>query len=1550
MFSKRRRAASNPAQRAPPSASASLAATKAFVKDRESNPNLSNAAAAAALRTHVATPVSVGDTVTKRMIRRNSVSSNGSSSRAPPGPLRRQSSSGSMTERTFRSPSPGRGSPAEPNAPPVPPVPENIPANGVHRRASSLEPPPYRVSSPNSRGGGRGVSLDRGAQTTVGRGQRASNSLAQVSEEENAASRSVNFSRPMSPGASPIAQNASPQSGRGWFGGPVVNQAAVQQMTPTSRPKSSGGVSGFDLHTAQHGVQNAANRPVKTHQISRGVEGSRLSSGSMRAKPTGTAVQSRSFLQPAPQRISRPVDPNSPDAIYDPSTRSFIHRQDAMDRHREMHQEPPSQQYVTQHVDDYHPQHVTHHQDSEPAPVQFQHIQHEAPRTPQRSEDPVPARNDTTQRTSQPRETPVPSFVPQPSPSAVLPRRNSEDFADADIHVPEQTRSSQVLDVSIPTTSDDIPETIASPKLAANQDSPYPRIVTPVSSTMPKPTVEESRAPVRTTHERQTSLSPPRNAHFAPVAVELAGVKHQPPPRSISPAKSALKASPSVSRRGSSPVSPNGRLQSRGAASEASDTASEDGLKKRKQTRVSFEEKAIIAGSSAYADAESPTSPTGLGASKWGPSTTEQTDEFTDFMKPRSALPSFSSIRSKDRRSSQDDIAEKVTETVSSTPMSASVGSIAEPMHTSSDHLVGGILAQDFAHKQSASNDPLPPEVTSVEGSGYVSDSSSDDDLTLQKHEDAREEFHALPVPEPKTLTTPLDEKSSTPSSTLERVIDVPEIALLPATPSPFEKPEPKFQSMMIPGGWDDEALDQGDSITPTESTKEVLPTSTTLDALTQKSEPVSQIDDGDTTDDNSSIYSDANEDFSDGEGFGSIDAMVAPVSSGLMYSRYADKTATESPPSKLHIQTSADVQDDSDTTPTAEWDATRQHWSGITAAQKQPKPSEAKIEQVPRSTNIDARVAEVPTPQTPALIEPRAVAETVPRDAPPKVTQSPAKPLKSVLKKTPVVQSVQPAEPPIRQPTRETAPRQDPTSVPQMRKSMRASAGPTLRSETQMRSSMRSAPDTNSRTVPSMRKSMRSDELPSPAPSSNLGLAASRHSMTPIDSKPPRGTLQKKHIPAAAVVPAPRQRPQSMPAAKTRAAPVPTYDSDSDASASSFQRSRPRGNRNQGTRYTMRGSMRNDPAPTMRTTAPAPVKQVRSISPPAPAPAIRKSMRPSSPTPEPVKASKFSIRSLSPMGRFRSSKAFDAGPPSPVLPKKAPTFSKAPNPTKPKAAAPFRSRFADSSDDDDDLPRRFQSRFADSDDDEPSDYQLPPGLAPVRGIPRRAGEEDGDSTDLEEEVEYEKVTSAPAPASKATPATNGTNGVAKLDGTTLVTGSLADSKHAPALPTFEAGSKSKTKRGFFGLGKKKTVPTKTAPTQPEPTPIPEPHIDIPLPPTQQNRQPGGGAGPLTPIDEDKDITTPVTPSPQTKKSPKLQRRITPEWPLATPPAIGTEERPMSSDGIAPRRPRFTNRQSSVLSNNTAPIVDGEGRTVSYGRSGKKKKFQGLRRVFGLND
>ncbi|KAF2867345.1 hypothetical protein BDV95DRAFT_598039 [Massariosphaeria phaeospora] len=1552
----RKRAASNPALKQPPSASASLAATKAFVKDRDSIASLSNAAAAAALRTHPNAPTPVGDTVTKRMVRRGSASSHGSGSQQPPG-LRRHSSSGSMAERSFRAPSPSRSSAIPHNAPPVPAVPKQVPQTGVvYRRASSLEPT-FRGASPIGRGGGRGVSLDRGAASTPTRGHgpasRVTN-LSQVQEDDqddNPRPGSVNFSRPISPPQSPTPTKsvAAPPGGQsGWFGGPVVNKDQTFRGGPQVRPKTNDGLWGNDLHSAAwQSVQNAADRPVAKAPTSHRIEGARLATGSLRSKPSGSHVstsQTRT-MPPTYRAPAGPVDPKSPYAVFDPSTRTFIHKQDAMARHRALSDdiEEPQQRHVPQHVPQTQPHQSAHHhvswQRESPVREPIQRTPSPSPQRVQRLQSPVSIREERRPAPGGHVDTEtVEHELPAHNETGLLARRPSEDYAELDLR-PSRNASTN------PEKSHDSP---ISPKGAGNQGSSYPRFGTPVN---PTPiTTESGRGGVKS--ERTHSLSPPRNAHFAPVALELPNdIKHQPPPRSVSPAKSALKLSPSVSRRDGSPLATNGRVV--GAPSEASDT--DEGLrKKRKNVRVSFDEDPVIAGTSAYVEPEITASPTGLGAYKWDTGNQEQ--DIDDVMKPRPALPSFGSVR-KDRRQEEDERPEKVTETVSSS-MSTSIGSIGEPLEASSDRVVGGILAKDFAAKKASQSplDPLPPEVTSVEGSGYVSDSDQSDSLynDVSTHESAADglkpEEQSVPKLEPKTLTTPIDIKPLP--------LEVPFIAIQPASPSPgVEKPEPRFHLPMVPGGWGDEDEDDHEVNHDIASNPATVPVSSAVDQNpSQLASLIAKDKEDESSDDNSSIYSDAYEDLSDLEdgGFGSIDALVeSPVispSSGSLFLNYQDITSTDRQQSNLRNEYAGDVKDEGDST-SGDGDAARLRQSELNDPLTKVAEEHSPILREAPTAPVSVPIVRAPVKQSNAATEYRAPTKsepTAPESSPRQPSQprhSSAQPRKSALKKAAV-----PVQPPIatesrpNRTMRANAPSDVSPPKTQMKKSMRNGMGPGLAA----------SPETH------MRKSMRSME-PTTASRAPPGLAASRHSMPPVDAKPPRGALQKRSIPAAAAAPRSQPQPASKYVANKPMAPVQTYDSDSDGSASSFRRSRPRGGQNQGGRYTMRGSMRSGPPPTTR---PAPT--MRPISPPPvsspPPAALRKSMRPSSPSAEPaasrVKSSKFSIRSLSPAGRFRSSKIVEDAPPLPAQPAsprsapvKTPTFGKPPKAKAPAAVNSkprFNSRFADSSDEDeDDRFRGHQSRFADSDEEE--DFALPSGLTPVRGIPRKVGEQDGDSTDLEEEASDDERSTAKNIEKGGQPAANG---VANGQGTSFTAESLRKSKYAPELPTFEGGKKPKAKRGFFGFGKKKTEMTPAAGLQPQPQQTAGP-ADASLPFDQSNR-----TRPLTPIGEDKAIEMP-TPSP---RSPKLQRRSTPQWgrsasdswPLPQPAKIGDEPRPQSSDGVTTTvrrtslRPTLNKRHSSQVSEARTAVDP----TSAGGRAaaGKKKKFSGLRRVFGLND
>ncbi|KAF4542675.1 uncharacterized protein LTHEOB_7405 [Lasiodiplodia theobromae] len=396
-------------------------------------------------------------------------------------------------------------------------------------------------------------------------------------------------------------------------------------------------------------------------------------------------------------------------------------------------------------------------------------------------------------------------------------------------------------------------------------------------------------------YERQSSLSPARSAHFAPTAVDIStGMKHQPPPRSISPAKSALKHSPSSSIRTSSPVASH--AVGRAHSDVSSDAGSYDGYKpsprkKKKGVRVSFEENITREEDSP----SSPSSPAGLESSRWSGRTLQgMDDDLDEIMKPRPALPSFGSIR-RERRPVGEEIAEKVTETVPS--MSNSTSTMAEPLEASSDHAVGGVLARDYESKRRSKgvNDPIAPEVTSVEGSGYASDDTESSLDESEPESNERPRFHG--VGSGATTLPVIPEKKSAEASPALEVPAVPQIAVQPATPgTDAENQEPPFE---MPGSWsdpDDESFDESLATTTASlasqehydttgaarggrfhvfSAKDLQPVESRQSSVDRYLDH-SASESSDEDSDNSSIYSDAAEDLSELDGgFASLDAIV---------------------------------------------------------------------------------------------------------------------------------------------------------------------------------------------------------------------------------------------------------------------------------------------------------------------------------------------------------------------------------------------------------------------------------------------------------------------------------------------------------------------------------------------------------------------------------------------------------------------------------------------------------------------------------------------------
>ncbi|KAM5444845.1 hypothetical protein MferCBS31731_000300 [Microsporum ferrugineum] len=360
-------------------------------------------------------------------------------------------------------------------------------------------------------------------------------------------------------------------------------------------------------------------------------------------------------------------------------------------------------------------------------------------------------------------------------------------------------------------------------------------------------------------HLRPHSPSPSRLTRFS-AQLEVPESEehlHNPPPRSLSPAKPALK---SMLR------SPPERLsyQPGNASSETSEgtsLVSDDGSRaesRKKQAKVSFEDETEVIGHGN----SSPPSPESLISS--GPrayvlsrslngghvrpnTRGDDSNEFDQFFTPRPALPSFGSIRGRKPSRTRDieTDSKPATEIISS----------------SSDHAIGEIIST--SSKNIEPNLPLPPVVTSLEGTGYTSsseDSFSDEGADLRYFPprlDSRNVSAARSIPD-QTAQTGTSQSHQT--ETANRLLPTPTIFIQPATPAMEEKAYCEESSPQIPKV---ESQPIQEETNPNFSTPE-------------GNLPDQEQKDNDS-DSGNSVYSDAYEDITDMDlnGFGSIDAIV---------------------------------------------------------------------------------------------------------------------------------------------------------------------------------------------------------------------------------------------------------------------------------------------------------------------------------------------------------------------------------------------------------------------------------------------------------------------------------------------------------------------------------------------------------------------------------------------------------------------------------------------------------------------------------------------------
>lgn len=1298
------------------------------------------------------------------------------------------------------------------------------------------------------------MSLDRGPGMMSLRPVRRSKQQVARIDTSGESSRSqnrdsVNFSRPMSPPNSTPTSPSNAKSKKSLHdqSGSAALAAAVRAPVTVTE--------NHDAENIQYSLQNIANRPVKKNKkvVGKGsAEGSHFSKS---ARPiSASTIPDVQHETPVHGHGKSPSTPNF-DNIEDKEAQS-----------------PRREKKISTSPTDDHPR-SSYGSDSE--------TQSEYGSSP----DPPRTYNTRAAR------------LLAKQPSVVREDRAAEEKAERNssrTSVKVTTQNGSAAKGSKPTSSR-ASETYQDHSRSAVEPvkSSVPSSVTSVNVPPRSSSTTTGEIPKETPSDAQQPLSPARAAHFSSQLVLQTPdlMKHQPPARSVSPAKSALKQSPSS--RGPSPLGAlpgswtgrNGR-----AASEASDTASaisDDGTKvrpQRKSARVSFDEESVLVGRAA-SPPPSPDSPVIMSPQdkrtdgKWSAAGRNKIEDMSDIgnvMQPTPTLPSFGSIREKNYQTPTQPFGAQ-------TPPGSSDG-LPNRAESSADQVVGHIFAQDFERKGQSSNSSTAfghnaAQVTSVDGRRLQSDTPSDthaSSLSGNGPSDALDRPLILDT----TSTTPL--RKENPGST--SAATVPYIAILPATPRVEDDDEAQSDWLNMPGGFPlsmDSLRDGQTSASPIVDHRPTEPTPAQIGIAEPEPQPLalshearvptvghaaevfrsqinSQAADEDT---DGSIYSDAAEDLSDleGDGFGSINAIVespakdknnvpksiAPAGGSGESSGKRLKKANQKKPATL----SRNESELSEPGPEEGWERAQEYWSGLSSDRK------AQLEQAAARGGsdevLDERKSRVATskPQAKKKVLHEKPAQSPTSENPPFPPWPDRQYRKETTKSTPPVASVK----------NQSARNSQPEGPPDMqRRNFVQNAGapalpkPFSRNTTQNPDGSQPKGALRKKARPTSAASM--DEFNFPRTGAVIGHGRA----TSV------GPAFNDQFNVAASPPSPKLRR------------VKSNDSDS---SSSFKKARPRGTENG--RYTMKRSMRAGATDERPLSLPG--IRGSAIDGRSPSPSRSNVRRPFSSSGPSMRTSLRGSVDADVESRTKSPSRFG--------------FGKASKPQPKKTANPkWSSRFADSSDEDDKGRVRRSSRFADSSDDE--------DMAPVRGIPRRIDE--GDSTELEDSPAETPPRSKLVPsAAKQSEGPNpaGTGESPYQTGVGSVSGNTGSQARIWA-------EKEKKKRSFFGsLGKKKHDDARIrksdldSPARRD-TPLERPKAERGLSNGSLgvNTSAGAIAGAASAASA---AGSPVAVSP---KSPRLQRRNTPKrfgsdsWPLPETPlkmsAISErDDRPNTSDG-----------------------------------------------------
>ncbi|KAI1290638.1 hypothetical protein F5Y03DRAFT_377973 [Xylaria venustula] len=1278
--SRRRRPPTAPLNSNTANPNATTAAASAFMSASNQNPNkaLSSAAAAAALRARPHTPTNVAEVQTKRTARRSASISSSGSARLVNGHsrLERRGSSSSMTERTFRSPSPRR--PVAPDAhepqPPVPRIPDGHKKSVPDSRPTGVAMQTFRTASqkiadepPSWYGQPAGDvsnvrTSDAAMKATSSPPPRHPNVVTPQATRSDSRS-SVNFSyptafRPQSPPASPTHPGSTSDS-KVASSRPSASVPSSSKTQPSSDnaqtsqqliydPNSRRMVPKVQIEEAvEYEIKQVAEKPAKRRR-----DGAVRREGSQLAK--GTIARARGTMVAENKSLREPPKPGQAEVETQPARGETVARE-----------EPEIETVV-------------------------------AARSPDRN-SPIrsPEPEESTFRSPSPsiREPASEKQVHTAQTNATC-AQDEQPFKEGGANIEDHPRPSQtVLDVldAIPTRQilsqeshlsqeSDRHEAAQRPQSPPTREVSEPREVRGEQKVMVaenKPVV--GLAAEKSDLRRSSSNSPARQARFAPVPAEKLAIRHAPLPRSASPIKSAMKQTSSVQQE-TSPVDNTSGPSAPGAGSP--DGKEESMVSRRKSVRVSFDDQGTVVGESAAAAEDesyathSPHAPKRPWFSNIGRSKKKETGlDDDEFMKPRPALPSFGSIREKKIRelgerplvrpvepayphavSSSPELRPQSSSTLndSETTEEASLGQ-------STDHAIGELLAQDQSSRNAANisrfREPLPPVVTSIEGSGYSSDSTQGFD-----HEDyadsttdagishvnsiASSSKSVQPGIDDSRQSTPIP--FDTPRSIFEEITtthdqNIPQIAVIRPSPGPVEHDSRASGSATpqyfdVPGGFPQNGSDSSidSQVTTTDNSiggailepataaiepgqTELLP-QTTLDTTT----PVVSLDDvgGDDTDE--SVYSDAYEDIPDVDsgGFLSLDAIVeSPINKES--NQTASKLSGSLPTAVITKESNRDTMSEDGLTShgqatpprdPGDWEQAKAFWRSLTAEKRRQLELEAAEE-----AGVEGDREETFLP--------------IRRNSKRKSSE-------------------------LSQPTSRTSPVHREVTKPEPR----------------MRTSLRSNQPTkvvNTQPQTGMRKTMRSNGTQN---------AAKPSARQPASAKAPAhiSSTSGRHQAAQALA-------SSAATTSSRVATQPTpvlQRRGSDASDSSFKRSRPSPSGAMTFRKTMR---QTSPAHPHESTGGSGRFSLRSLSPAGSAAWPESNTNFTTPSPSGMRRTLRSNSGSSHEGK-RSSVHF-------------PLFARSAK--SPPSGSKFSSRFDDSSDDDERPAAGFRSRLDDSSDEE---------------------------------------------------------------------------------------------------------------------------------------------------------------------------------------------------------------------------------------------------------